>query len=907
MLISVLGGFLYQWDTGRKVCVTDIGNTVVSEIHIETKSLNGSLVLTTEVVDSRVIADIPNIVLQTAEPITVYAMVTNKNGRQTKYGQSFTVVSRSKPDDYVYAEEEVLTYRTLENRINEIEKHGVSQDNIAKAIEKYFNDNPVEGGVDEAQLTEAVQTALREAKESGMFNGEPGQDGSDGRDGEDGFSPTISVMQLEDGYEISVSNKTETKTYMLKHGKDGTDGKDGANYILTSVDKQDIASLVHVPDKIHVGSDTPTNSEATVWINPDENDYTIPLTSQDVSNALGYNPAKQEDVTSLFEEMAELKGEIEGEVITKNGTVVEIECASKAKLTVNANTSETVNLYHFGENMLPAYGGADTTSSGCTITKNADGKVTISGTPTATVYFNVVTTAAPIYLPAGDYTLVPFGFPDVASHIVFTLESLDGTVKKNVTINGGVNSFTLEQGNTFRCNYTVRNTYTGEPITLGVMLVNKKVLSCDYEKPTFEKINTAFPATLTAYKGTNILYTDSGDVLTVRTVSGDKKNTFDPAAYGLPVLRLWGDTSTMTKDDAVDLEYEYGDLTGIASVKWQGSSSLTYPKKNYTVKFDQEFEAVEGWGAQKKYCMKANYIDFSHSRNVVAAKLWGQIVASRNPANDALAACPNYGAVDGFPIIIAINDEFAGVYTFNIPKDGWMLNMGSGANEAILCADLNSAANNFKAEAVVGGNQTDFELEYVSDENNTAWVQPSLNNLINACIASDGADLDTTIAAMLDWDSAIDYWIFCALIDHRDGVGKNYLLHTWDGTKWYFDAYDMDSIFGLKYNGKEFFAANTGTTVAFLRGRHRVAELICKYKLDTFKARYAALRAGALTEENVSTLFRNFAGQISRPLLDEDNRLWPMIPLTNTNNVQQAIDWYRLRVKKIDAEVEAMK
>ena len=305
--------------------------------------------------------------------------------------------------------------------------------------------------------------------------------------------------------------------------------------------------------------------------------------------------------------------------------------------------------------------------------------------------------------------------------------------------------------------------------------------------------------------------------------------------------------------------------------------------------------------------MKANYVDFSHSRNVVTAKLWGQIVASRNPANDALAACPNYGAVDGFPIIIAINDEFAGVYTFNIPKDGWMLNMGSGANEAILCADLNSAANNFKAAAVVGGNHTDFELEYVSDEDNTAWVQTSLNNLINACIASDGTDLDTTIAAMLDWDSAIDYTILCALIDHRDGVGKNYLLHTWDGMKWTVDAYDMDSIFGNRWDGTQFYAAQTGgVTFGYLKVRHRVAELIMTYKLDALKARYKELRAGVLSEDNVATMFINFAGQIPSAALHEDNLIWPTVPSTNVNNVHQVIDWYRRRVQAIDAEIDAM-
>lgn len=103
----------------------------------------------------------------------------------------------------------------------------------------------------------------------------------------------------------------------------------------------------------------------------------------------------------------------------------------------------------------------------------------------------------------------------------------------------------------------------------------------------------------------------------------------DYSAYGLPILHLTGDTSAMTKDDAVDLTYVYGERNGTVSVKWQGSSSLAWDKKNYTMKFDIAFEAKEGWGEQKKYCFKANFIDSSHARNVVNAKLWGQVVKSR--------------------------------------------------------------------------------------------------------------------------------------------------------------------------------------------------------------------------------------------------------------------------------------
>ena len=389
----------------------------------------------------------------------------------------------------------------------------------------------------------------------------------------------------------------------------------------------------------------------------------------------------------------------------------------------------------------------------------------------------------------------------------------------------------------------------------------------------------------------------------VKAMFNNYELDFDYGAYGLPILYLDGDISAMTKDVAVDLQYRYKDLSGKASVKWQGNSSLQYPKKNYTVKFDTAFEAADGWGAQKKYCVKANYIDFTHCRNVVSAKLWGQIVASRNPANASLAACPNYGAVDGFPVCIVMNGKYYGVYTFNIPKDGWMMNMGSGTKECILCADAHTASNAFKGEATLDG---DFEIEYITDKNNTDWARTSINNLINACINSDGNNLDTTIATMLDWESAIDYYIFVALLRGDDMITKNYLISTYDGTKWFFGAYDLDSTYGLHWDGKYFMAATSGIKFKDIAGMHRVFELVRTYKKAELKARYKKLRSTVMSEDNVGLTFRNFAGTISRPLLDEDNRKWPGIPSTNANNLSQLLDWYRLRVAFLDAEIESM-
>lgn len=417
------------------------------------------------------------------------------------------------------------------------------------------------------------------------------------------------------------------------------------------------------------------------------------------------------------------------------------------------------------------------------------------------------------------------------------------------------------------------------------------------------------PKPILGLDGVNYLWTGFGEVTARgKQNTGDQNESavekFDPTVWGLPILALSGDITGMDKNHPKNMMYTYGEHMGLCSVKWQGSSSVAYDKKNFTISFDNAFEAMEGWGAQKKYCTKANYIDHSHARNVVCAKLWGETVKSRATVPAELKNLPNYGAVDGFPIIITINDEFQGLYTMNIPKDGWMFGMGSGTQEAIVCADQWVNATSFKGEAKIDG--TDFKLEYVTNENDKAWVAASLNRLINACINSDGSDLDTTIAQYLDWQSAIDYYIFCVLTEGADMTGKNYLLATFDGVKWYFSAYDMDSTFGLHFSGKSFLPANNNPTFAQFASFHRVMELIKLHKKDALKARYAELREGVFSESNIAVLFNNFTGQMPSPVLIQDVKRWPMIPNTSANNVSQIRDYYRLRVAVADKWIEEL-
>lgn len=401
--------------------------------------------------------------------------------------------------------------------------------------------------------------------------------------------------------------------------------------------------------------------------------------------------------------------------------------------------------------------------------------------------------------------------------------------------------------------------------------------------------------------------------------SGGGNVTFDYAAYGLPELALRGTVSGMSKDEAKPLDYVCGyyvydeasgdpvyvERSGTCTCKWQGSSSIAYPKKNYTIKFDTAFEAFDKYGEQTKYCFKANYIDHSHARNIVCARLWGDIVRSRNTENATLKAIPNCGAIDGFPCVITINGEYQGLYTFNIPKDGWMFGMGNGSNEAIICAENDSTATRFEAEAVIGNH---FSLEYAPDEDNADWVGTSINRLITAVgtvYANNGANFDATLSPYLDLESAIDYYIFTTLIGGLDITNKNYLLVTYDGTRWFFSAYDMDSTFGLYWDGKSFTGADW-YGLKYYQEINRLMYLIYTYKKDALKARYTQLRNGVLSESNVINKFTNFVCNIPERIYLSDTEVWPTIPSTSASNLAQITAWYQERLKAIDEQMGAL-
>lgn len=151
-MFSILDGreHFYQWDKDRKLIVKD-GS--IDKVHFCNRTGSCSLVRCVYEVNGTYLVDVPNILLQDNYRLSVYGYDRN----YTKHSQTFNIVARTRPEDYVYTEEEKAQWEELEERIDQIEQNGISDEAVANAIENYLTENPIETGATEEQAEQIAE------------------------------------------------------------------------------------------------------------------------------------------------------------------------------------------------------------------------------------------------------------------------------------------------------------------------------------------------------------------------------------------------------------------------------------------------------------------------------------------------------------------------------------------------------------------------------------------------------------------------------------------------------------------------------------------------------------------------------------------------------------------------------
>lgn len=149
----------YQWDLNQKIASTEL--KVGDQVHFFNMKQQTALVVKAYELDNKIVADVPNILLQSSYPIYVYHYVTVDGSSFTKREYKFDVEQRAKPDDYVYTETEVLTYTSLDKRITDLENREVDIEIEVDYQLSETSENPVANKVVTAELKKkADATAL---------------------------------------------------------------------------------------------------------------------------------------------------------------------------------------------------------------------------------------------------------------------------------------------------------------------------------------------------------------------------------------------------------------------------------------------------------------------------------------------------------------------------------------------------------------------------------------------------------------------------------------------------------------------------------------------------------------------------------------------------------------------------
>ncbi len=365
-----------------------------------------------------------------------------------------------------------------------------------------------------------------------------------------------------------------------------------------------------------------------------------------------------------------------------------------------------------------------------------------------------------------------------------------------------------------------------------------------------------------------------------------------------PKLYLTGDMSEITlesqrnKDIVCNIDVEYRSKEQVANrtakIKIQGSSSTAWRKKNYTITFyeDNTYEdklGIDvGWGTQSKYCLKANWIDKTHSRNVVTAKLAGEIQSKYG----LFTSAPNAGAVDGFPVEVYINGEFHGLYTMNIPKDEWQFDMDKkNPNHIVIGGD------NWADSVLFKEIPTDFsgwEVEVGPEDDATLQ---KVQRLVDFVLNSSDEDFKAKFGEYLNLDSTLNYYIMMNYAWMPDNTGKNMLLATYDGNVWYPSLYDLDTTWGVHWTGGYEYNYSSGV----VNGSNSV---LWKRFEEHFKpqiaARYFELRSNVLDPEYVMNKFYEFYDTIPQEILVRETEKWTRpddpIPGYDLTQIQNYLD-----------------
>ena len=384
----------------------------------------------------------------------------------------------------------------------------------------------------------------------------------------------------------------------------------------------------------------------------------------------------------------------------------------------------------------------------------------------------------------------------------------------------------------------------------------------------------------------------------------------------IPRLNLKGSLEGIGKKARVVVEADYQsqdqNFTCFCILTLQGHSTYGLPKKNYTLRFYDDQEGnhkhklkFKNWRKEHKYILKANYADLSQSRNLVGGRIWADMIQTRNHVSPRIMDLPTYGTVDGFPIVVYLNDSFMGLYTLNLHKDDDLYKLEKEEQEALLICNAQTSEESLflSPAAFVEDYSSDWEIEFCGTEDES-WVKESFNQFVSFVMNSNDQEFKENLGNYLDTDAAVDYLLFIYALGLQNSGAKDLVLLNYDG-RWIPSAFDMDEAFGLDEKNERYLRSSefvpklsegiwNSNTGSLLWDR-----LLNNFTDQVFD-RYRMLRNSSFSEDYMIKCVHDFIYSVPEIWYDEDFYLYPDRPVKDDEMIVQIEKYIKDRLQVLD-------
>lgn len=366
---------------------------------------------------------------------------------------------------------------------------------------------------------------------------------------------------------------------------------------------------------------------------------------------------------------------------------------------------------------------------------------------------------------------------------------------------------------------------------------------------------------------------------------------------------------------------------------------------------DDTFKVRFGdWVSQDSFHLKAFYTDFFRGIGEVGYEIYKSILDTRDIAKDRTwktALVPNNsnwgqgigyhaekklafriddGALcfpEGFPCAVYLNGEFYGLFAWQLKKhrDNYVMDKKTASNihldgllgqsffsgtidwtafeirnpKDLICLDGTTKYDGDNPTEIIGSDSPNYNpanSKHVFTAQVKAYIVALSNIYSQISVAATTEAKKAIIENAFDVDNIIDYQIFSDIIQNTDGFAKNWQWTTWDGVKWFVNAYDLDMAFGASFKGD---SIHIPRTTMLGNANSYPSKYIQDYYRTELEARYKDLRDSKVIDiKSIVSKLDSWVKKIGLDYYKLEYEKWPDSPCNN--DIVVNTDYWSIKV-----------